>query len=100
MSNSQLEKLKSGIKNETEVTSSNVIDNSNDKCNFPHKLLITDTRVSRLRKSFAKNASVNIKLSKTQLHKIGISAGSLDRLLEPLLKTDSPFMKNELKPLA
>ena len=46
LSNSQLNKLKSSIKNGTEVTlypSSNVIRNSNDETNFPHKLLLTDT---------------------------------------------------------
>ena len=40
LSNSQLNKLKSGIKNRTEVTlnpSSNLIGNSNDATNFPHK---------------------------------------------------------------
>ena len=39
MSNSQLNKLKSAIKNRTEVTlnlSSNLIENSNDENNFPH----------------------------------------------------------------
>ena len=43
-SNSQLNKLKSGIKNGTEVTlklSSNVAGDSNDENNFPHKLLLT-----------------------------------------------------------
>ena len=38
-SNSQLNKLKLGIKNGTEVTlklSSNVVDDSNDGNNFPH----------------------------------------------------------------
>ena len=47
LSNSQLNKLKSGIKNGTEVTlnlSSNLIGNSNDKTNFPHKLLLTNTK--------------------------------------------------------
>ena len=42
--NSQLNKLKSGIKNGTEVTSklsSNVVGDSNDETNFPHKLLLT-----------------------------------------------------------
>ena len=42
--NSQLNKLKSGIKNGTEVTlkiSSNVVDDSNDENNFRHKLLLT-----------------------------------------------------------
>ena len=69
LSNLQLNKLKSGIKNGTEVTlklSSNVIGNSNDETNFPHILLLTNTQVSRLRKAFANNLSANIKLSKTQ----------------------------------
>ena len=47
-SNSQLNKLKSGIKNGTEVTlklSSNVVGDSNDENNFPHKLLLTNTQV-------------------------------------------------------
>ena len=44
LSNSQLNKLKSGIKNGTEVTlklSSNVVGDSNDENNFLHKLLLT-----------------------------------------------------------
>ena len=44
MSNSQLSKLKSGIKNGTEVTlkiSSNVVGDSSDADNFLHKLLLT-----------------------------------------------------------
>ena len=103
LSNSQLNKLKSGIKNNTEVTlklSSNVFGNSNDKNNFPHKLLVTNTQVSRFCKAFANNFSANIKLSKTQFYKIGQSRGILDRLLGPLLKTGLPLMKNVLKPLA
>ena len=46
--NLQLNKLKSGIKNGTEVTlklSSNLMGNSNDETNFPLKLLLTDTKV-------------------------------------------------------
>ena len=65
MSNSQLNKLKSGIKNDTKVTlkiSSNVGGDSNDENNFPHKLLLTNTQVSKLRKAFANNSSANIKL--------------------------------------
>ena len=41
LSNSQLNKLKSGIKNDTEVTLnilSNVIGDSNEETNFPYKL--------------------------------------------------------------
>ena len=50
LSNSQLNKWKSGIKNETEVTlnlSSNMIRYSNDQINFPCKLLLTDTKFER-----------------------------------------------------
>ena len=63
LSNSQLNKLKSAIKNETKVIlnpSSNAVGNSNDWDNFPHKLLLTDTQVSKLRKAFANNSSANI----------------------------------------
>ena len=73
LSNSQLNKLKSGIKNGTAVTlnrSSNKIGDSNDETNFSHKSLLTDRQVSGLRKTFANNSSANIRLSKTQLSKI------------------------------
>ena len=41
LSNSQLNKIKSALKNETDVIlrlSSNMIGNSDDETNFPHKL--------------------------------------------------------------
>ena len=65
MSNKQLNELKAGIKNGTEVTLEllwNVVNDSNDENNFPHKLLLTNTQVSRLRKAFENNSSANIKL--------------------------------------
>ena len=73
LSNSQFNKLKSGIKDGTEVTLnflSNLIGNSNDETNFPLKLLLTDTQVSKIRKAFANGSSANIKFSKTHLCKI------------------------------
>ena len=103
LSNSKLNKLKSGIKNGTEVTvnlSSNVVDDSNDENNFLHNLLLTNTKVLRLRKAFANGLLANIKLSKTQLHKVGWSVGFLGRLLGPLLKTGLLLIANVLKPLA
>ena len=84
LSDSQLNKLKSGTKNDNELTlnlSSNVIGNSNDGANFRHKLLLTNTKVSRLRKVFVNNSSATIKLPKTQLYKIGQSGGFLGRPL-------------------
>ena len=47
LSNSQLNKLKSAMKNETEVVlrlSSNMIGNSDNGTNFPHKLLLLTNR--------------------------------------------------------
>ena len=101
LSNSQLNKLKSAIKNETEVVlrlSSNMI--GVNGTNFPHKLLLTNRQVSNNRKAFANNSSTDIKLSKTQLSKMIQSGGFLGRLLGPLLKTGSPLIKNVIKPLA
>ena len=68
LSHSELNKLKPGIENRTEVTlnlSSNVIGNSNDETNIAHRLLLTNTQVSMLCKAFANNSSANINLSKT-----------------------------------
>ena len=101
LSNSQLNKLKSSTKNETEVVlrlSSNMI--GNNKTNFPHQLLLTDRQVSNLRKSFANNSSTDIKLSNTQLSKVIQSGGFLSRFLGPLLKTELPLIKKVIKPLA
>ena len=103
LSNSQLNKLKSEIKNGTGVTSnlsSNIIGESNDENNFPHKLLFTNTQVSRLHKTFVNNCLANIKLSKTQIHNIGQSGRFLGRLLGPVLKNRLPLIRNVLKPLA
>ena len=73
LSNSQLNKLKTAIKNETEVVlrlSSNMIRDSNDEANFRHKLLLTDTQVLNIRKTFSNHSSADIKLSNTQLSKM------------------------------
>ena len=97
LSTSQLNKLKSAIKNETEVIiriSPNMIGNSNDETNFLHELLLTDRQVSSIREAFSNNSSTNIKFSKTQVSKIILSRGFLGKLLGPLLKTGLPLMKN------
>ena len=78
LSNSQLDQLKSVIKNGTEATlnlSSNSIGNSNDETNFPPKLLSTDTQVSKIRNAFASGLSGSIKFSKNQLSKMMQSGG-------------------------
>ena len=103
LSTLQHNKLKLEIKIGTEITlkpSSSVVSDSNDDTNFPHELLITNTQVLRLCKTFANGSSAHMKLSKTQLHKIGESGIFFGRLLWPLLKTGLFLMKNLQKPLA
>ena len=94
LSNSQLNKLKSAIKNETEVVlrlSSNMI---GDETNFTHKLLLINRQVANLHKAFVSKPSIDVKLSK-----IILLGGFLGRLFGPLLKTGLPLMKNVIKPL-
>ena len=67
LSNSQLNKFRSAIKNENEVVlrlSSNMV--GDNETNFPHKLLLTNRQFSNLRKAFEDHLSADIKLSKTQ----------------------------------
>ena len=106
LSNSQLNKLKSSIKNETDVVlriSSNMVSNSNDNTNFPQELLLTNRQVANIRKAFAKNTSTDIKLSKSELSKMIESGGFLGNLLGklagPLMKVAMPLAKNVLAPL-
>ena len=101
LSNSQLNKLKSSIKNETDVVlriSSNMVGDSNDNTNFPHELLLTNRQVANIRKAFANHSSIDIKLSKTQLSKM-IQSGGLGKLAGPLMKVAVPLAKNVLAPL-
>ena len=103
LSNLQINKLKSVIKNGTKVTlklSWNIVGENNDDISFWPKILLTDTQLSKLCKAFANCSSANIKLSKAQLNKTGQSGGFLGRLIGPLLKTGFPLIKNVFKPLA
>ena len=50
--------------------SSNMIGNSDEETNFPHKLLLTNRQVAYLGKAFANHTSTDIKLSKAQLIKM------------------------------
>ena len=99
--NSQHNKLKSAIKNETEVVlrlSSNMI--GDNQTHFPQKLLLTNRKVANLRKAFTNYLLNDIKLSKSQLYKMIQSGGFLGRLRGPLLKTGLPLTKNVIKRLA
>ena len=103
LSNSQLHKLKSAIKNGTDVVlrlSPNMIGNSDNETSFPHKLLLTNRQVANLRKGFVNYLSTDIKLPKTQLSKMIQLGGFLGRLLGPLLKTGLLLTKNVIQLLA
>lgn len=67
LSNQQLNKFKLVTKNATEATlklSSIISCNSNDETSFSLELLLTDRRLSNIRKTFfANNLSTNMKLS-------------------------------------
>ena len=106
LSNSQLNKLKSSIKNETDVVlriSSSMVSYSNDNTNFPHELLLTNREVANICKAFANHSSTDIKLSNTQLSKMIQLGGFLGKLLGklagPLMKVAMSLAKNVLAPL-
>ena len=83
-SNSQLNELKSAIKNNTEVVltlSSNMVGSSDDETNFPHKFLLTNRNLA------------DIKLSKSQFSKMIQSGKFLGRLLGPLFKNRTTINK-------
>ena len=103
LSDSQLNKLRSAMKNETDVVlrlSENMIGNLDNEAKFPHKLLLTNGQVENLRKAFATHTSTDIKLSKTQLSKMIQLGGFLGRLLGPLLRTGLSLIKNVIQPMA
>ena len=71
--------------------------------NFPHKLLLTNLQVLKIRKAFTSGSSANIKLKKTQLFKMIQSGGfALYENTEPIIKgleSMPTFIDNELKHL-
>ena len=98
--NSQLDKLKFAIKNKTDVIlrlSLNMIGNSDDEANFPHKLLLTNRQDANIRKAFANHTSTDINLSKTQLTKM--QKGGFLRFLALFLKSGLSLLKCVIKPL-
>ena len=100
LSNSELNKLKSAIKNGIIVIlrlSSNMIRKSDDEANFPHKLLLTNRQILSLRKAFNNHTSADIKFSKGQLTKM--RKGGFLRFFAPLLKSGLSLLKSVLKSL-
>ena len=98
LSNSQLNKLKSAVKNKqgTTLRMNARIFNGN---NLPHELLLTTRQTTKLRNAIENNLQTNIKLSKAQISKIIQSGEFLSKILGPLLKTGLPLLKSVTKPL-
>ena len=89
LSNSQLNKLKSAVKNQTGTTlrMNAKMFNGNS---LPHELLLTTRQTTKLRNATENNMATDIKLSKAQISKIIQSGGFLGNLLVSLLKTGLP----------
>ena len=102
MTDTQLKKLKTAVKNKTGtiLRMSLKMFNRND---LPHKLLLTARQKTRLRNAFNNNMSTDLKLSRGQISKIIQSGGFLGSLLiklaGPLMKIAIPLAKIVLAPL-
>ena len=74
LSDTQLKKLKTAVKNKTgtALRISLKMFNGND---LPHELLLTTRQKTKLRNAFNNNMSTDLKLSEAQISKIIISGG-------------------------
>ena len=102
LSDSQLNKLKTTVKNQIEVTLRMNIKMFNGR-NISHELFLTTRQTTKLRSAIEYNISTGIKLSKSQISKIIQSGGFLSSLLSKLAglftKVAVPLAKNILAPL-
>ena len=99
LSDTQLKKLKTAVKNKTGTTRriSLKMFNEND---LPHELLLTTRQKTKLRNPFNNNMSIDLELSKSQIFKI-IQSGRflLSKLVGPIMKVAIPLTKNVSAPL-
>ena len=70
-----------------------MIRNSNDETSFLHKLLLTDTQVSKVCKTFANGSSAKIKFSKTQLRSQGILGDLIAAISQVMFLTGKEVLK-------
>ena len=85
LSKSQLNKLKSAVKNK-QGTTLRINARMFNSDNLPHELLLTTRQTTKLRNAIENNRSTDIKLSKAQMFRIIQSGGFLGKPLGPLLK--------------
>ena len=99
LTDTQLKKLKTAVKDKTGTTlrTSLKMLNRND---LPHEVLLTTRQKAKLRNAFNNNMSTDLKFSRAQISKIIQSGGFLGSLLGklsvPLMKVAIPLAKNVL----
>ena len=96
LSDAQLKKLKIAIKDKTGTTLRISLKRF-DGNDFPHELLLTTRRKTKLRNAFNNNMSTDFKLYKAQISRIIQSGGFLGSLLSklagPLMEVAIPLTK-------
>ena len=97
LSDVQLKKLKTAVKNKTGTTLRMSLEMFNEN-DLPHKLLLSTKQKTKLRNGFNNNMSTDLKLSTALISKIIQSGRFLVRLLK--VKAGLPLIKNVIKPLA
>ena len=102
LSDTQLKKLKTAVKNKGGTTPRISFKMLNGK-DLPHELLLTTRQKTKLRNVFSNNMSTDLKRPKVQISKIIQSAGFLGSMLSklagPLMKVAIPLANNVLAPL-
>ena len=89
LTDTQLKKLKTAVKNKTGTTLRIILKMFNEN-NLPHELLLTTRQKTKLRNAFNNIMSTDLKLSKAQITKRIKSGGFLGSLLNKLA---GPLMK-------
>ena len=102
LSDTQLKKLKTAVKNKGGTTPRISFKMLNGK-DLPHELLLTTRQKTKLRNAFSNNMSTDLKRPKVQISKIiqskGFLGSMLSKLAGPLMKVAIPLANNVLAPL-
>ena len=104
ITNTQLCKLKSSAKNKTGTIIRSIKKNFEEE-ELPHELFLATRQSVKLRNTFAKNMSIDVKLSKAQISKIIQSDGSFGSSLgnlgkKALTNNANPLARDKLPELA
>ena len=102
LSDTQLKKLKTAVKNKARTTLRISLKMLNGNV-LPHEILLATRQKTKQRNAFNNNMSTDVKLSKAQISKIiqygGFLGSLLSKLAGSLMKVAIPLAKNVLAPL-